>query len=44
MNIEKRFNKENGKLDSTLIHGIERIWTYIIKINGFVYKKIFKHI
>ena len=44
INIEKRFSKENGKLDSTIIHGIERIWTYLAKLNGFVYKKIFKHI
>ena len=44
MNIEKRVNKENGMLDLTLMHGIERIWTYLAKLNGFVYKKIFKHI
>lgn len=44
MNLEKRVSKENGKLDSTIIHGIERIWTYLAKLNGFVYKKIFKHI
>ena len=44
MNIEKRVSKENGKLDLTIIHGIERIWIYLAKINGFFYKKIFKHI
>ena len=41
MNIIKRVSKENGKLDSTIIHGIERIWVYLAKINGFFYKKIF---
>ena len=44
MNIEKRVCKENGMLDLTIIHGIERIWIYLAKINGFFYKKIFKHI
>ena len=44
INIEKIISKENGKLDSTIIHGIERIWTYLAKLNGFAYKKIFKHI
>ena len=44
MNIEKRVSKENGMLDLTIIHGIERIWIYLAKINGFFYKKIFKHI
>lgn len=44
INIEKIISKENGKLDSTIIHAIERIWTYLAKLNGFSYKKIFKHI
>ena len=44
MNIEKRVSKENGMLDLTIIHGIERIWIFLAKINGFFYKKIFKHI
>ena len=44
MDIKKRFSKENGKLDITIMHGIERIWTFLAKINGFVYKKVFKHI
>ena len=44
INIKKRVSKENGMLDLTIIHGIERIWIYLAKINGFFYKKIFKHI
>jgi len=44
IDIKKRFRKENGKLDSTIFHGIERIWTYLAKLNGFFYKKVFKHI
>ena len=44
LNIEKRFPKEKGKLNATLMHCIERIWIYIVKLNGYYYKKIFKHI
>ena len=36
--------EENKQLDGTLIHGIERIWIYVAKYNGFYYKKIFKHL
>ena len=43
LNLEKRFPKENGQLNLTLMHGIERIWLYIVKLNGYYYKKIFKH-
>ena len=30
--------KENGQIDGTALHGIERIWLYLVKINGFFYK------
>lgn len=42
-NIEKKFPKELGQIDSTLMHAIERIWLYIVKLNGYFYKTIFKH-
>lgn len=35
--------KELGQKDGTIMHGIERIWLYIIKLNGFFYKKIYKY-
>ena len=41
--IENKFPKELGQIDSTLMHAIERIWLYIVKLNGYYYKKIFKH-
>ena len=44
INIEKKFPREEGQLDSTIIHAIERIWTFLAKLNNFYYKKIFKHI
>lgn len=42
-NVEKRFPEEKGQIDSTIIHAIERIWIYLVKVNGYYYKKIFKH-
>ena len=44
INIEKKVHKEKGQLDSTLIHAIERIWVFVVKLNNFYYKRIFKHI
>ena len=44
MNFNEQFPKENKQLDGTLMHGIERIWLYIVKYNGFYYKKIFKYL
>ena len=40
---KKYFPKEKGQLNLTIIHGIERLWLFIVKINGYYYKKIFKH-
>ena len=30
--------KENGQIDGTPLHAIERIWLYLVKINGYYYK------
>ena len=35
--------KELGQKDGTLMHAIERIWLYLVKLNGFYYQKTFKH-
>ena len=43
-NLEKKFPKEKGQIDFTIMHSIERIWLYIAKLNGYYYKKIFKHL
>ena len=43
-NIEYLFPKELNQLDGTIMHGIERVWLYLVKINGYYYKKIFKDI
>ena len=34
--------KEKNLTNDSIIHGIERIWLYLVKINGYYYKKIFK--
>ena len=43
INITNKFPKEIGQLDCTIMHGIERVWLYIVKLNDFFYLKIFKH-
>ena len=43
INIQKNFPNELGQLDFTIMHAIERIWTYLTKLNGYYYKIIFKH-
>ena len=37
-----KFPEEEGQLDETIMHGIERIWLFLVKLNGYYYKKIFK--
>ena len=40
---EKNLPIEIGQKDGTIMHGIERIWLYLVKLNGYYYNKIFKH-
>ena len=42
ININNKFDKEKDQTNDTIMHGIERIWLYMVKLNGFYYKKIFK--
>ena len=42
IDIEKMFDKENDQTNDTIMHGIERIWLYLVKLNGYYYKTIFK--
>ena len=43
-NFNKKFFKEKDQTNDTIMHGIERIWLYLVKINGYYYKTIFKSI
>ena len=36
--------EESGKKDNTIIHAIERIWLYLVKLNGFYYKSFLYYI
>ena len=42
INFYNKFEKEDDQINDTIMHGIERIWLYLVKLNGFYYKKIFK--
>ena len=37
------FPIEDEQINDTIMHGIERIWLYLVKYNHFKYKYIFKH-
>ena len=39
--LSKYFPKENDQTNDTIMHGIERIWLYLVKFNFFKYKIIF---
>ena len=41
--FEKLFPKELDQSNGTIMHAIERIWLYLVKLNGYYYKIIFKH-
>ena len=43
INFKKIFPKELNQTNETIMHGIERIWLYLVKLNGYFYKIIFKH-
>ena len=43
-NIRLQFPEEFGQTNDTIMHSIERIWLYLVKLNGFFYKSIFKYI
>ena len=41
-NFNRMFDKEKDQVNDTIMHGIERIWLYLVKLNGYYYKTIFK--
>ena len=43
LDFKYEFPEENYQIDGTIMHGIERIWLYLVKLNGYYYMKIFKH-
>lgn len=42
--IFKRVPEERGQIDGTILHGIERFWPFLAKLNGFYYKTLLFYI
>ena len=42
--IKDKCPRERNQLDATMMHGVERIWLFVAKLNGFYYKTKFKYI
>ena len=40
-NFNKKFTNEAAQVGDTIAHGIERIWCYIAKMNGYYFKTTF---
>ena len=43
-NFNKKFVIEKDQTNDTIMHGIERIWLYLVKLNGYYYKTIYKSV
>ena len=41
--ININFPDELNQVNDTIMHAIERIWLYLVKLNGYYYKTIFKY-
>ena len=41
--INKAFPKEKNQTNDTIMHGIERLWLFLVKLNGYYYKMIFRY-
>ena len=42
-NLIFEYPEELGQTNETIMHAIERIWLYLVKLNGYLYKTTFKH-
>lgn len=43
LKIFEKFPKELNQTNGTIMHAIERIWLYLVKLNGFYFNMIFKY-
>ena len=41
--IKLKYPKELNQTNGTIMHAIERLWVYLVKLNGYDYKIIFRH-
>ena len=42
-NIRLKYPDELNQTNATIMHALERIWLYLVKLNGYEYKMIFNH-
>ena len=42
-NIKNKCPREKNQLNATMMHGIERLWLFVAKLNGYNYKTVFKY-
>ena len=42
--IKNKCPREANQYDATIMHGIDRIWLFVAKLNGYYYKTILKYI
>jgi lipopolysaccharide biosynthesis protein len=42
--ISNKCPKEANQYDATILHGVERLWLFVAKLNGYYYKTIFKYL
>ena len=42
--LNEYFPQEKNQTDNTIMHGIERIWLYLVKYNHYYYKNVFNYI
>ena len=40
--LNEYFPNEEEQINDSIMHGIERIWLYLVIYNGYYYKTIFK--
>ena len=43
LEIENKCPREANQYDATIMHGVERLWLFVAKLNGYYYKTIFKY-
>ena len=42
-NIRLKFPEKLSQMNETIMHAIERLWLFLVKLNGYYYKFILKH-
>jgi len=42
IDLKEYYPSEDDQINDTIMHGIERIWLYLVKLNRYKYKVIFK--